>query len=341
MNIRFLFLAAAVAFAGLAGAGTAATIRLLPEASVSGSIVTLGDVASVSGTDADLVAQVEAVELFPSPRGKMPRSVTIREIQDILYARGIDLARHEFTGASRVVVSPAAEPRKDEPKVSGAILRSSNVKAAGAIADYLAGVDPGGGWKAQIELDAAAADALARGRRAVQVTGTKSPTPGPHRFELSIDGNDGPERITVGAVLSKTPPIVVAARPLGIGERIAPSDVRLVPPGNLSALGAFQSIEDVVGMEVGRSVPEGRPLTRDTIIPPVLVNNGKVVSVCVRGGGIRLRTTARARQDGAMGDVISVENPANRAKYLARVVGPDEVEVCNILSPIQSTETRR
>ncbi len=329
MRTRLLFALAAVL--SVLGSGEAATIHLRSAASVSGTIVTLGDVATISAADEELIGRIEAIELFPAPRGDAPRHVTIREIQDILFNRGVNLARHEFSGASRVSVASARKGENDST-VSRAILRSATAKAAEAISAYLVRVDPRQGWRVELELDAAAAEAISRARREIEVTGTQRPSSGTHHFELEIDGNEGRRSLTVAAVLSREASVVVATRSLGIGERIGPSDVRLVPPGNPAARGTFQSVDEVLGMEMGRSIPEGRPLTRDSVIQPILVNNGKVVSVRVHGGGIRLRTNARARQDGAMGDVITVESPTNRAKYLARVVGPNEVEVCNILS---------
>ena len=327
----FLTIFAALASASFQEA-CAATIHLRSEAVVSGSVVTLGDVARISAADEDLAARIEAIDLFPSPRGGKPRHVSVREIQDLLYARGVDLSRHEFTGASRVVVSAGLVQETRETPVSQSILRSTARKAEEAVAEYLESTDPDNGWNVEVELTSAQAAALARARRDIRVTGTQRPSTGTHRFELQIDGAEGPQRLTVEAIVSKEPSIVVATRALAMGELIGPGDVRLAPPGNAQVRGAFHSIEKVIGMELGRSVPEGRPLSHDSVIPPILVTSGKVVSVCVRGGGIRVRTTARARQNGALDDVITVENLTNRAKYLARVVGHDEVEVCNILS---------
>ena len=328
-----LFLAIfATLVAAAAQESRAATINLRSEAVVSDSIVTLGDVARISAADEGLIEKIEAIALFPSPRGGKTRHVGIREIQDLLYARGVDLSRHEFTGASQVAVSAGLAHDDRETPVSESILRSNSRKAEKAVSDYLEAADPDSAWNVEVELTPADAAALARARRDIRVTGTQRPSTGTHQFELQIDGAEGPKRLTVEAILSKEPSIVVATRALAMGELISPGDVRLAPPGNDNVRGAFHSIEKVIGMELGRSVPEGRPLSNDSVIAPILVESGKVVSVCVRGGGIRIRTTARARQNGALDDVITVENITNRAKYLARVVGHNEVEVCNILS---------
>lgn len=60
---------------------------------------------------------------------------------------------------------------------------------------------------------------------------------------------------------------------------------------------------------------------------PPLVRRGEMVTVFARSAGVRVRTTARAYDDGALGEQIIVESPANRKKYVARVTGPQEAEV--------------
>ena len=42
---------------------------------------------------------------------------------------------------------------------------------------------------------------------------------------------------------------------------------------------------------------------------------------------MQVRTTARAREDGSQGDLITVESLTERKPFFARVCGPQEVEV--------------
>ena len=57
------------------------------------------------------------------------------------------------------------------------------------------------------------------------------------------------------------------------------------------------------------------------------VHRGEVVSVLARAGGIRIRTNARAREEGSVGELVAVESLLNRSTYYARVSGTREVEV--------------
>ena len=91
--------------------------------------------------------------------------------------------------------------------------------------------------------------------------------------------------------------------------------------------GDFHAFADVVGKETTRAIAAGKPLTQDAVRPQVLVRRGEVVSVYARAAGIRIRTMARARDDGGDGELVAVETLTDRSTFFARVSGIREVEV--------------
>ncbi len=68
-------------------------------------------------------------------------------------------------------------------------------------------------------------------------------------------------------------------------------------------------------------------VTTDAVRQPLAVHRGEVVTVLARAGGIRIRTNARAREEGSVGELVAVESLLNRSTYYARVSGTREVEV--------------
>jgi flagella basal body P-ring formation protein FlgA len=69
-----------------------------------------------------------------------------------------------------------------------------------------------------------------------------------------------------------------------------------------------------------------------------LVKRGEEISVVARGGGIQVRTFARARQDGARGELIPVESLETREQYDAVVVGLREAVVFSASSAPEPEE---
>jgi flagella basal body P-ring formation protein FlgA len=136
--------------------------------------------------------------------------------------------------------------------------------------------------------------------------------------------------LEVAAQVALPEMVVVAARALPRGAVVQAADVELQAlPSSGSAAGAtaFDTVEDVIGKETTRSVAAGQVLGRRYVQSPILVRRGDVVTVYARSAGIQVRTTARARDGGSLGDLIAVESLADRGRFYARVAGPRTVDV--------------
>ena len=141
--------------------------------------------------------------------------------------------------------------------------------------------------------------------------------------ESSVSANAGAERPVA-------PPacVVFVAKSLPRGALICAADVRLEQGQLIDEAGdAFPAIDEVVGQQTTRAIPAGTLLDRSCIRPPLLVRRGEVITVYARSAGIQVRTAAKARQEGSLGDLIQIESLTDRAAYLARVCGVQEVEV--------------
>jgi flagella basal body P-ring formation protein FlgA len=92
-------------------------------------------------------------------------------------------------------------------------------------------------------------------------------------------------------------------------------------------------------MEARQAIQVGSVIFTDQVQSPVLVKRGEVITVTSQGGGIRVRTSARARQDGAKGNLVQVESLDTKERYDARVVGPHEAAVfaTTVVAPISPT----
>lgn len=122
--------------------------------------------------------------------------------------------------------------------------------------------------------------------------------------------------------------VVVATAAIAKGAVITASDVRLEPAASAEIEAAgFHTLEDVLGKEALRPIPAGAVLEPELLRAAVLVRRGEVISVYARSPALRIRTTARAQDDGALGDTITVESLLNRARFSVRITGPREAEV--------------
>jgi len=309
----------------------AAEFRMRAECPCRGPVVTLGDVAEVLTADSEQARSLAAIELFASPPPGGQRFLRLRELQDLLLGRGVNLAEHIFSGYGQtVVLGPAPAPGTDEnrPVGSQAVQRAQRQVAEAVVRylrQYVSATEP---WTASVALDDRQARLLAGTVRGLSVHGGSPPWTGGQRFAVSIDAEDGPRRLEVDAQVGVQPAVVVAVRSLSRGAVVRPEDVQLQSAeGAGPPEGVFHAVDDVIGKETLRAVPVGAIFEAAGVRAPLLVRRGEAVTVYARAAGIRVRTTARAREDGALGDPVDVESLFDRKTYQARVCGFQEVEV--------------
>jgi flagella basal body P-ring formation protein FlgA len=327
------FRRALLAWLWLCAAGIAAEINLRDSATVDHAVVRLGDLADLYDvTDAEREA-VLATELFPAPAAGSIEKLSVRELQEVLARRSPELASWTFSGASEVAVSRRAEhkprePQKTQPKklTSGA---SNRVKKQleQAILGYVRERLGDSAWNVETELTDAQVTSLAAAK-SIRVTGGRYLDAERVQFRVEISEATAAEILKVDATVSLPPMIVVAARDLNRGELITEHDVELVHKEELrGAQPAFASIADAVGKETTRAIAAGQPISESSVRATLMVRRGQVVTVYSRCGGVQIRTTGRAKEDGSLGSLVPVESIGSRETFHARVSGHQEVEI--------------
>ncbi len=145
---------------------------------------------------------------------------------------------------------------------------------------------------------------------------------------MTVESPGEPTTFTVAAQIGSLPPIVTTVVPLAKGAIIRDGDVRLVAATTDDlTTDAAHSIEEVVGKETKLAIAPGMPIPEQAVRRQILVHRGDLIMVCARTAGIRIHVDARAKEDGGLGDLISVESIPERRIYTARVSGEQEAEV--------------
>jgi flagella basal body P-ring formation protein FlgA len=163
--------------------------------------------------------------------------------------------------------------------------------------------------------------------------GGSEPWTGRQRFVVSFTTTQGKVQLPIYAqVAAKAVPVVVAGRPIARGDVITASQIELRPVENVprptDRRAACDSIEKILGMQARQAIPAGEVVFSDQLEQQTLVKRNVIVTVSSQSGRIRVRTTAKARQDGARGDLIQVESLDTHERYDVRVTGPRDTAVC-------------
>lgn len=164
-----------------------------------------------------------------------------------------------------------------------------------------------------------AGEVQARARQA----GQSWPNPQGLRRIIVSAGADGASATQIRAEAGRTKEVLVFTRALSAGEIVAPTDIAWQPvQAHLTGGSLISDPEIAIGKTVRTPVREGGVVRPGDLTAPVVVKRTEMVKVSWQLNGISLSMTGPAQKDGAIGDLILVQNPQSKKLIEAVVTGP-------------------
>ncbi len=310
-----------------AGAGVAAdkpgapvetgrlVVSLLPTAKVTGRWVRLGDIAELSGLSEVRLASLRDGRLQRAPLAGAEKVLGVEELTRRLRTLGV-VEAFTIAGAETVTISASVRALGGEEFVKFGH-------------DFLASKVGEAGGEVQIE-DPAAPRALTVPEGEVEYRAEAPARRLAGLVPVAVEAWSGGERVArvlLSYRVRARAAVVRAAKSLEPGQIIAAEDLEV---SELDLAGvpedAMTSPDSLVGQRVTRPVAAGGWLRRSAVAQPLKVRRGATVSVIAKIGNVTAKVAAQSRQDGAMGEVISVMNPGSKRLLRARVVDENVVE---------------
>ncbi len=122
--------------------------------------------------------------------------------------------------------------------------------------------------------------------------------------------------------------MVVTDRPLERGEVIGPTDVVLQKRDISVAAGKIcRNVSDVVGKRVRVAMRGNSPVRSDYLEKVPLIKSGQIVTIIAENDTMRITAVGKARNSGAAGDLIMVQNMSSLKDIPARVIDSNSVKV--------------
>lgn len=345
----------------------AADVVLQKVVELKGAVVHLGDVAKVKADDQQEAVRLAALPLMPAPGQGRRRFLRMREVQDLVAAHGENMGVLNFRGELVVEIAAAAveTPATSQPTDRRAVWAGTSVSSAAnmneveqaALAKSAAGprLTDGQKLEAQNYIKRAIIEHLTRqsgrnaewqvafdtseenlakvleAKTALQCGGGVKPWTGPQHIVVLFHTHRGPVRIRLDVDVTVEHPVVVAVQPIERGHVITAADVAVQQwttlPHDSPRRQLVTSLESLIGMEATKPIEEGAAIYSDDYRAQLLIHKGEEIAVSTQGGGIRIRVIARARQDGARGELIRVESLEAKEPFEAVVTGPREATV--------------
>ncbi len=315
--LRALVLLALLAAPGAAASAAvppppAGWVLALPDTvRLPGPQVRLGDVNL--GTLPDAAAALVLVgDGRPGQQATIERRIVLRRLVEGGLASGV--AR--CGGAERCAVLFTGRAA-DEAQLRAGV--------TGLLEPLLPASPPGApaGW---LELEVAT-PALAADGWSVELTDPKPLRPGRNLVPLRVSGGGRSARVTASVVCHLYGEVAVARAPVAVSAPLGAAqfawewrDLATVAPGLAIGRAAVE------GRSAARPLAAGEALRQADLRATPLVRAGDAVDLAVRRGSVVVTVRATARQDGALGQLVTVRNDINGKLSTARVSGPGLVE---------------
>jgi len=288
------------------------TITLKESVELAGPNVTLAQAAAEINPPNDTIA---AVDLGPVPWPGSRRFIDATVVKIALYREGFDLNKISIQGRSCVVTTKTITISGEEIAEAARKLlverlpwNEENVAIEIEQAPEDKSVAAGAGTP--VLSASMAGHTTPRGRANVIVTGIIDQTP---IFKTTVAFN-----------VHVFETIVVAARDIARGEKLTDDNIvlRRMEVSGFAPDSIFTATGQLAGLKAARVIRTGMPLTRQVVIVPPVVRRGAVVNIVFQTDSIRLTARGIAREDGAPGDIIKVQN-VDSGREISGEVQPD------------------
>ncbi|MFH1805524.1 MAG: flagellar basal body P-ring formation chaperone FlgA [Pseudomonadota bacterium] len=316
MMIRPFVLVFAVLFFALTGpvAAQGTSVLLKPQANVTGSYVTLGDIFS------GLTPEQEEIAVAHAPQPGRQTVLDYRWLAGI--AQRHKVAWRPSTTADQIL-----------------IIRDSQTIGIGEITDAVEEalveygipepfiVDLSGEtFRIHIPVDNAAAITIT-GLDVNRRTG---------RFIAEVTTGDGTAQRRSYRMNGKFYPvdlIPVLVDGLQRGDVVREDQIvlRKFPSERLQA-GIIRNADELIGKQVRRAVRPNEPLSARDFTSPILVKRGALVTIRLETANMSLTARGKALEDGSEGDVIRVVNLQSNKTIQVEVIADNEVRAIQAMS---------
>lgn len=349
---------AAVSLAASAAHAVADDVRIWPTAVVEREVVTLGDIAELSGVVADR-EKLREVVVHAAPQPGYEIRIAVADVREALSDQKANLAAIDFIGSSTCRVARMRPPESPKPVVvreRRAPFSSKRTKPAArkprqesdsdehrpvetvetALRQFIeahAGIQ---GGKLEIRFGSAHRDVLGLPLSDCHVEiQPDSPDQsenqlGVRTFRVDVTRGQKTTPVAVIADIAMIRPVVVARRPINLGQKIDAAALRVEPRrfDDARKMG-IADMRAAIGQTAAQFIDLNAMVTAKALAPAPVVKRGESVTIW-RRGGVQIRLSGKAQGDGMLGSTIKVRrNGSKNARELldAVVTGPGTVEL--------------
>ena len=308
----------------------AAEIRFNPEGQSSGGIVLLGDIAEITYAGGERAGDLASVRLFPAPVSGGQKIVTATQVRDLLSNQGVSSLDHTFTGAGQIAVTgpqniaSITANSKRRQAVNSRDAKRVEDELIETLITYLDRCTADGRpenripWEIKVKLDTTQVNTIAKGGAIIGMYGGSNPLVGKQEFQAELEGIDAVTGrrtlVRFFADIALPPRVVVAKRSIERNKILNENDLVITYRNDIKGGDYYSDVKELVGKSVVNNIRDDAVITSRMVQNPILVRKGDVVTVYAKASGIAVKDTAKALDNGSLGDLVTLQRLKSRTE---------------------------
>lgn len=155
--------------------------------------------------------------------------------------------------------------------------------------------------------------------------------PGLNSVRLNVTGDGKTLGVTFASVRVKiTATVLVAADIITKDSPLSPRNTVWDKRDVTKLINAIvdKGDDSYQGFVARKTIEPGAVITCSDITLPAAVKKGDTIALTVKCGNVELKSTAEARQDGAIGDSIRIQTPVSSCEIKAKITDSGRAEIC-------------
>ena len=313
MKFFLCLLVSALLFVSTAAAMETHVVTLHENALVSAERVHLGDIAGVTGPDAEVLAGLYIVKSPMGPIGsRLSRDYIFRKIQDGFKAPVV-LKGAEQVHITREYIKISAERLKRI--FTETVLAESPWKNTGTI--VIEGISI-----------SSSVDVLNKDKDTIQAKISPHEDFLGHTSIAFIFGEGASsDRVHVSARVKVIANIPVAKATINRGDIITKADLEVKPLDISTYPRVVVDAGECLGKRAKTRLRQGRPFMKTNIEEPPLVSKGDIVYIEARGKSLVIRDKGKALKDGRLSEQIPVRNITSGKQIVGTIIAASCIAV--------------
>ncbi len=345
-RLLLLLLMAVVMAFGIAA--RADSVRLYDQVGVEGPTVTLAHVAQLQGTSAQLHGNIVLATLED---GHAQYTVTLDAIEKALDDAGVNWGRVSLRGFNTCLVTRITQPQIATPDQGQAVAANIETPIGLQTAMTLRGVleqhinDRAASQLGDIRIDFSERDAKKLDipilGRSIEIEPISTNTLGKVPVVIRLyDAQRIAETIRVNAKVQHVLLAVVADGPIARGEVFTRSRLKVQECYvDDNAVTPITDPTAIIGKESSISLRAGEMISIRKVKSPIMVKRGEHVEVRCFIGGLIVKTTGYAAENGSLDDLIRLRSDSTGEDYYAVVTGRHQAVVSSSVTPMAPVVT--